>query len=416
MKKLLNIVDGSVEKKQINESIEECGIPMSSSSPSSGNVSMNLSMNAQGVDNIKQLLDLMKAASAPTRMSEPMAMPSPGMDMPISITKIKPAGSDGPSGMAQIRDLISKADSPKPFENSPEEAYSDVDSVTTDAGGGVNGPKHPADIRIKDPSPYNATSEEFANEPDEEVSDHHTMIKDLSGGLNKEKQQYKKEYPGDNPMAVRESSIRRQLDAMWKEIKEGSQSNPALDAALKKQELGEPLTPQEQRLIRMNTANDLANQQSPTKEGRVDEFDIKLMNPGKISIDVPSKEVEALLKTMKPSDYIEYNNFTKKYPDEKSYGTNYRQYADVAYGHRQNDQYNFVSRWNRDNNNLTIGQWLEKAKNKIKGAVTGKPSDPVGYQAYRYDQEDPDNNAFLGGSAARDEKNFPSGSLPKMKK
>jgi hypothetical protein len=271
MKKLLNIVDGSVEKKQINESVEECGMPMSSSSPSSGNVSMNLSMNAQGVDNIKQLLDLMKAASAPTRMSEPMAMPSPGMDMPISITKIKPAGSDGPSGMAQIRDLISKADSPKPFENSPEEAYSDVDSVTTDAGGGVNGPKNPADIRIKDPSPYNATSEEFANEPDQQVSDHHTMIKDLSGGLNKEKQQYKKEYPGDNPMAVRESSIRRQLDAMWKEIKEGSQSNPALDAALKKQEQGEPLTPQEQRLIRMNTANDLANQQSPTKEDSVDE-------------------------------------------------------------------------------------------------------------------------------------------------
>jgi uncharacterized protein (DUF486 family) len=214
MKKLLNIVDSNVEKKQINESMEECGMPMSSSSPSSGNVSMNLSMNAQGVDNIKQLLDLMKAASAPTRMSEPMAMPSPGMDMPISITKIKPAGSDGPSGMAQIRDLISKADSPKPFENSPEEAYSDVDSVTTDAGGGVNGPKNPADIRIKDPSPYNATSEEFANEPDEEVSDHHTMIKDLSGGLNKEKQQYKKEYPGDNPMAVAEAKEQQ----LWKVI------------------------------------------------------------------------------------------------------------------------------------------------------------------------------------------------------
>jgi hypothetical protein len=26
--------------------------------------------------------------------------------------------------------------------------------VTTDAGGGLNGPKHPADLRVKDPSMY----------------------------------------------------------------------------------------------------------------------------------------------------------------------------------------------------------------------------------------------------------------------
>lgn len=230
MKKLLNIVDGNVEKKQINESIDECGMPMGASSTPS-NVSMNLSMNAQGLDNIKELLDLMKAAGSPGRMSEPMAMPAPGMDMPISITKIKPAGSDGDRGMAQIRDLIAKAE--KPFENTPEEGYSDVDSVTTDAGGGVNGPKDPADIRIKDPSPYQATAEEYANEPDEEVSDHQLMIKDLAGGLNREKQQYKKEYPGDNPMAIKEG-IRAQLDRLYQEIKEGKIEASGVRASDKK--------------------------------------------------------------------------------------------------------------------------------------------------------------------------------------
>ena len=30
----------------------------------------------------------------------------------------------------------------------------DIDAVTTNAGGGVNGPKHPADIRVKDPGAY----------------------------------------------------------------------------------------------------------------------------------------------------------------------------------------------------------------------------------------------------------------------
>ena len=34
-----------------------------------------------------------------------------------------------------------------PFSNAPDEKYLDVDSVTSDAGGGVNGPKHPADIK-----------------------------------------------------------------------------------------------------------------------------------------------------------------------------------------------------------------------------------------------------------------------------
>jgi len=37
------------------------------------------------------------------------------------------------------------------YSNTPNEVVAPVDSVTKDAGGGVNGPKHPADIRVKDP-------------------------------------------------------------------------------------------------------------------------------------------------------------------------------------------------------------------------------------------------------------------------
>jgi len=43
------------------------------------------------------------------------------------------------------------ADSFGPLANSPNEVVAPVDAVTTLAGGGVNGPKHPDDIRIKDP-------------------------------------------------------------------------------------------------------------------------------------------------------------------------------------------------------------------------------------------------------------------------
>lgn len=33
------------------------------------------------------------------------------------------------------------------YKNEPNEKYANIHSTTTSAGGGVNGPKHPADIR-----------------------------------------------------------------------------------------------------------------------------------------------------------------------------------------------------------------------------------------------------------------------------
>ena len=62
--------------------------------------------------------------------------------------------------------------------------------------------------------------EEYANEPDPEVSDVEYMTKDLAGGLNKPKSQFKKEYPGDNPMTMEEA---RAVELMreYKAIKEG---------------------------------------------------------------------------------------------------------------------------------------------------------------------------------------------------
>lgn len=46
------------------------------------------------------------------------------------------------------------SDSFGPLANSPNEVVAPIEAVTTDAGGGVNAPKHPADIRIKDPRGY----------------------------------------------------------------------------------------------------------------------------------------------------------------------------------------------------------------------------------------------------------------------
>ena len=43
------------------------------------------------------------------------------------------------------------------YANEPHPPMTGIEAVTTDAGGGVNGPKHPADIRVKDPGAYNVS-------------------------------------------------------------------------------------------------------------------------------------------------------------------------------------------------------------------------------------------------------------------
>lgn len=52
----------------------------------------------------------------------------------------------------QIEEL--QSDECTPYSNTPQEQYAGIESVTTDAGGGVNGPKHAADIRTDSPSLY----------------------------------------------------------------------------------------------------------------------------------------------------------------------------------------------------------------------------------------------------------------------
>ena len=74
--------------------------------------------------------------------------------------------------------------------------------------------------------------ETFANEPEEKVSDVDTLVNVHSGGANAQKIQYKKEYPGDNPMAVAKedqiteqdlaNSLREQYDNFKKAYQEAA--------------------------------------------------------------------------------------------------------------------------------------------------------------------------------------------------
>jgi len=64
------------------------------------------------------------------------------------------------------------------FDNTPDEHYKGVEDVTTQAGyGDTNGPKHPQDLRVKDPTPYGdyeARLSKLAGIESEQVEDEET--------------------------------------------------------------------------------------------------------------------------------------------------------------------------------------------------------------------------------------------------
>lgn len=367
MKKILSIVSDKKESQQLNENIEECGMGgmsgMGSSMPDRPPVTMSVNLNASGVDNIKQLLNLMRTADS-DHSPEPMGMPMPavGIDAPIKVTKIGAAGSDGDRGMDQIKDLVRKAGISKSFENEPEEAYAGVDSVTTDAGGGMQAPKDPADIRVKDPGGY-TQAEEYANEPDEQTMDHTTMIKDLSGGLNREKNQYAKAQDGDNAMAVREAKIRHQLDAMWREIKEGRTDEVGLNL------FGQP------------RAQYPGGDNSKFKDSEnVDALYAKY--------DAMIKKTQDEIKNLKSSSTADMSGtkrliaslekHIKGLEDEKRHNW---------YGAANADTTNALRKQAIANNELTPGQWLQKATQYFKGKVTGKEQPGVEYDRIDFSKQ-----------------------------
>lgn len=75
------------------------------------------------------------------------------IETPVSTDVVNEPGEQT-SRFKQILTLLANKDQPTQYSNTPVPVVSDVDSVTTLAGGGVNGSKHVDDIRVKDPSAY----------------------------------------------------------------------------------------------------------------------------------------------------------------------------------------------------------------------------------------------------------------------
>ena len=93
----------------------------------------------RATDVVRQVLDLLDEIDGPHDIED-------GVEAEVYVHQKNDSDS-------RFKHILAMLD-PQSFDgvaNRPNEVVADVDAVTTDAGGGVNGPKHPADIRVKDP-------------------------------------------------------------------------------------------------------------------------------------------------------------------------------------------------------------------------------------------------------------------------
>jgi hypothetical protein len=95
-------------------------------------------------DIIRKVLDVIDQADAEEQHPTPIAA---GVEINVA-----DPFDDEVRRMKQIAGLLPQT--APAIANAPNEQYADVDAVTTLAGGGPNAPKHPHDIRVKDPSMY----------------------------------------------------------------------------------------------------------------------------------------------------------------------------------------------------------------------------------------------------------------------
>lgn len=110
-------------------------------------------------EDVKQDADLHDVAEAVIKMSQQGVVTMADYDKIVGFMQGqgKPAEEDfAPDDIRRFRQIVDLADQGQETEysNTPKEEYAGLDSVTTAAGGGMQAPKHPADIKGEHPSLY----------------------------------------------------------------------------------------------------------------------------------------------------------------------------------------------------------------------------------------------------------------------
>jgi len=197
--------------------VEECGEPMMGNMPPSmadkphtPPPSMSVNINAQGLDDISELMKLLTKVN-PDMINQPSA---PEISVMPSITPPGPSISGigdlgdldkGPLKMLPDLDKDEPKDGPMDMPGPDAMNKPEIKGLDRDGDGDHDMDDH--DMEKKDEKPDDEEKEEgfqdATTQPDEQHKDVDYMVNKLAGGMNKPKQSFSgKPYRGDNPMAA----------------------------------------------------------------------------------------------------------------------------------------------------------------------------------------------------------------------
>ena len=227
--------------------VEECGEPMMGNMPPSmadkpdtPPPSMSVNINAQGMDDISELMKLLTKVN-PDMINQPMPAEMPG-DMPSimppgpSISSIGDLGDLDKGPLKMLPDLDKEPEGepmsmPGPDSMNGPEGGDDVSKAQGDLDNDGDHDMDDHEIEKKDDNDKPEDDEkkegfqDATTQPDEQYKNVDYMVNKLAGGMNKQHQQYKHSYrAGDNPMSMPEStdlraSIRAELQKRLAEAK-----------------------------------------------------------------------------------------------------------------------------------------------------------------------------------------------------
>jgi hypothetical protein len=216
-------LDQPVPEAQTNEAtIEECGdmppAPMGMEHKDTPPPSMSVNLNAQGLDDIAELMKLMTKVN-PDMINQPSPVSAPSieiepMDKPAGLPPLGGLGNLDSGPLKMLPDLDSDDDMSGGEKDMP------IKGLDQDNDGDHDMDDH--DMEKKGEEPEEKEDEAFGNsapgDQGSEYKDTDYMVNKLAGGMNKPKQMVKHSYKqGDNPMAMPESkdelraSIRAEL-------------------------------------------------------------------------------------------------------------------------------------------------------------------------------------------------------------
>ena len=101
-------------------------------------------------EDVKQDADLHDVAEAVTKLSQQGVVTMTDYDQIVSFMNKQGNAADTTvsDDIRRFRQIVDLVDTQQTeYPNTPKEEYADLESVTTAAGGGMNGAKDPADIR-----------------------------------------------------------------------------------------------------------------------------------------------------------------------------------------------------------------------------------------------------------------------------